>query len=59
MNESDAQRMLDHDSDNEFLRSLNISPLGRFDNDPGVRPHLERAAELRKQIAEFEKFRSK
>jgi hypothetical protein len=57
--ESDAQRILNHDADNEFLRSIGVSPMGRYDNDPSVRPHLERASELRRQIAEFDKFRSK
>lgn len=56
MNESDAQRMLDHDADNEFLRSLKIAPLGRFDNDPAVHPHLDRAAKLRVEIEEYERF---
>lgn len=55
--ESDAQRILDLDSDNEFLRSLKIAPLGRYDNDPGVREHLDRAAALRREIAAFNEFK--
>lgn len=54
--ESDAQRIIQHDEDNAFLRSCGVAPMGRYDNDPSVRPHLEWAAQLRRELADFEKF---
>lgn len=45
--ESDAQRILNHDADNAFLKACGI---GRYDNEQAIRFHLERAEVIREQM---------
>lgn len=51
--ENDAQRILDHDADDKFLRECGIA---RYDNERDIANNLDRAAQLRKQIDEFVKI---